>query len=861
MELLAIIQGGAEAAQQAQEAAGSHSSPIIGLVGAFLGLLVVAAAVHVAARRINIPVTVALVIAGAVLGALGERFGFLSGIASLEVNPEVVFFVLLPTLIFQSAFHLDARALRENLAPTLTLAVPGLLISTAVIGGLMFKAGPWVGVHISFAEALLLGSILSATDPVAVISLFSQLGAPKRLTVLVEGESLFNDATAIVLSRIIMTVMAAGVITSDTLILGGVRFLTVFFGGLVAGWVLAMVAGSLIGWVDRDSFFEITVTTILAYLSFYVAEHMFGLSGVMAVVAAGVIMGGWGKAKITPSVAGYLGHFWDYMAGVANALVFLLVGFTVQLGALFEHLPVLLLAAGAMLLSRGIVIYTLVPVVGKLPGSDPIDRGYQTVMYWGGLRGGIALAIALSLPETVENRELFVVLATGAVLFTLLVQGLTIERVVKHFGLDIPPLSDQMARIEGLISAKMRTLDEIPVLQAGGLFSPRIAQDMRDRANTGVETLRAELQRMREAELNPTEERRLLYLRCFGEEKTLYYRMFSNGHLGERTYRNLTHSIELQTEGIRHEGRLPEFTLHPPSGERLETVFYRVLEKFPGLGRLVERFRAGRAARDYEVAWARFRGSTRVLDDLDDLGRTEAVRDDIVEEVRAYYQYWHESARSRLDQTSELFPEFVAATQERLADRLALHAEQEAIEEKAHAGIIPHGVADVMLEEMASELRTLRASQAAKLTIDPAELLKKVPFFQGVPKEEFAAVAEVLRRRTAPMADVIVKQGDRGSSLFLVARGVVRVSRQDGGITRDVATLMAGDFFGEMALLHGGPRTATCRAVTPCALYELRRDALDGVLETCPSMREALEEADKRRRAELRDAGAKLGDG
>lgn len=852
MPLLTLVQGAAETAVE-------HTSPVIGLVGAFLGLLVVSAAVHLAARRFKIPVTVALVVAGAVLGALGSRLGFLSGIAALHVNPEVVFFVLLPTLIFQSAFHLDARALRENLAPTLTLAVPGLLISTAVIGGIMFTAAPWVGVHISLPEALLLGSILSATDPVAVISLFSQLGAPKRLTVLVEGESLFNDATAIVLSRIIIAVMAAGVITTDTVILGSVQFMTVFFGGLVAGWILALVAGSLIGWVDRDSFFEITVTTILAYLSFYLAEHVLGLSGIMAVVAAGVVMGGWGKAKITPSVAGYLENFWDYMAGIANALIFLLVGLTVELSALIENLPVLFLVAGAMLISRALVIYTLVPVVGKLPGSDPIDRGYQTVMYWGGLRGGIALAIALSLPESVENRDLFVVLATGAVLFTLIVQGLTIERVVKHFGLDIPSLSDQMARIEGLISAKMRTLKEIPVLQAGGLFSPRIAEDMRIRAETGVEKLRAELDRMRENELNTTEERRLLYLRCFGEEKTLYYQMFSKGHLGERTYRNLTHSTELQTEGIRHEGRLPEFTLHPPSGERLETVFYRMLDKFPGFGGLVERFRAGRAARDYEVAWARFRGSTRVLDDLAELKRNEAMREDIVEEVRAFYEYWHESARSRLDQTSELFPEFVAATQERLADRLALHAEQEAIEEKAHAGIIPHGVADVMLEEMALELRALRASQAAKLTIDPAELLKKVPFFKGVPKEEFASVAAHLRRRTAPTADVIVKQGDRGSSLFLVARGVVRVSRQDGGMTRDIATLMAGDFFGEMALLHGSPRSATCRAVTPCALYELRRDDIDAVLESCPAMQEALEEADRTRRAELRDSGAMLG--
>jgi CPA1 family monovalent cation:H+ antiporter len=853
MTLMTLVQ---EAAEHVEAAA--HQSPTITLVGAFVGMLVVAAAVHALSKRLKIPFTVALVVVGAALAWLGDRVDFMAPLASLEVTPEAVLFVFLPTLIFQSAFHLDARALRENLAPTLTLAVPGLLLSTAIIGGIMHMAAPWVGVHLTWAEALLLGSILSATDPVAVIALFSQLGAPKRLTVLVEGESLFNDATAIVLSRIIIGVMAVGTLTSETLIVGGVSFLVVFFGGLVVGWGLALVAGYIIGEVEGDAFFEITLTTILAYLSFYVAEHYLHLSGVMAVVAAGVVIGGWGKAKISPSIVGYLEHFWDYLAGVANALIFLLVGLTVDLGALIDTLPVLFWVILAMLVSRALVIYTLVPLLGRFPGSDPIDRRYQAVMYWGGLRGGIALAIALSLPATLDQ-ELFIHLATGAVLFTLLVQGLSIERLVKHYGLHIPPLSDRMARLEGLISAKHRTLEEVPQLLGGGLFSPRIADEMNERCNRSLDDLKGQLDELRARELDVHEERRLLYLRCFGEEKTLYYQMFSKGHLGERTYRNLTHSIELQTEAIRHEGRLPEFTLHPPSGERLETVLHRLLERVPGLGAAVEGLRAGRAARDYEVAWARFRGSRRVLDDLDELSRTESVHEGIRDEVREYYAFWHESARSRLDQTAELFPEFVAATQERLADRLALHAEQDAIEEKAHAGIIPHGVAEVMLEEMAMELRTLRASQAAKLAIDPKELLKKVPFFQGIPPDEYESVARRLRRRTAPAGDAIVRQGESGSSLFMVARGVVRVSRQDGGITRDVATLMAGDFFGEMALLHGGARTATCRAVTPCALYELRREDLDEVLATSLTMKTALEEADRRRRAELRQGGAQIG--
>lgn len=841
----------------------AESHVVVELVAGVVGLLVVAAVTHVLAKRFRFPFTVALVLVGVFLAWLADRGAtFLEPVAHLEISPEVVLFVFLPTLIFESAFNLDSRDLRENLGAVLTLAIPGLLLSTFIIGLFVHLATPLVGVEVSWPQALLLGSILSATDPVAVIALFRQLGAPKRLTVLVEGESLFNDATAIVLSKILVGIalMNMGVQTATpdltaTVLRGVFDFLLVFTGGLAVGWGLSVVVGMLLGRVEGDAFLEISLTTILAYAAFLLAEHTLGVSGVMAVVAAGMLIGGWGKAKISPSVAGYLEHFWEYLAGVANALVFLMVGLRVDLSALQASLPVLATVIVGMLVSRGLIIYGIVPVLGRLPGTDPVDRRYQTVMFWGGLRGAVALAIVLALPSDLgaEVLDLFIAVSIGAVLFTLLVQGLTIENVVRYFRLDVPPLSDRVARIEGLLSAKNRTLEQIPELQSGGLFSPRIAEQVKERCSEGLATLKDDLDRMRREELDLQEERRLLYLRCFGEEKTLYYLMFSRGHLSERTYRDLTHSIEMQTEGIRHEGRLPEFTLHPPTGERLENSLFRFLDNVPGLGSFVENLRAGRTARDYEVAWARSRGSRRVLEDLDELGRQDQARPDIVEEVRAFYEYWHESARARLDQTAEQFPEFVASTQERLADRLVLHAEREAIEEKAHAGIIPHGVAETMLEEMAEELHELRASQAAKLRVSPEELLRKVPFFQGLPEDEFARVAERLRRRTAPAGEMIVRQGAKGSSLYLVARGVVRVSRQDGGMARDLATLMAGDFFGEMALLHGGPRTATCRAVTPCALYELRREDIEAAREACPAIQEALEDADRTRRAELRE--------
>ena len=822
------------------------------MVGAIFGLLLVAAATHPAAERLGIRFPIALVLVGIVIAKLADSgIQILLPIAQLDVPASVIFFVFLPTMVFESALNMNTRDLRENLGPVLTLAIPGLLLSTLICGALIHVGAPLVHAALSWPEALLLGSILSATDTVGVSDLFKQIGAPKRLMVLVEGESLFNDATTIAISRVLLGLLLAGSagLSAEGLAFAVWNFGLVFAGGIAVGWGAAVIVGLILGWVE-NAFVEISLTTVLAYLCFILAERTLSLSGVMAALSAGLLIGGWGKAKISPAVTKQLEDQWGYLADVVNALLFLVVGLRVDPSALMAVLPLLALAVGAMLLARAASVYGLMPVVGKLLGAEPVGRRYQTVIFWGGLRGGICLAIALSLPAIPGKDTVFIPIAMGAVLFTLLVQGLTTERLVRRLRLDVPPLSDRVARLEGLMAAKQRTLEQIPELQSDGLFSPRIAAAVRARCETELDRMRAELATMRERELNPAEESALLYLRCFGEEKSLYYVMFSRGHLSERAYRDLTHSIELQTEAIRHEGRLPEYTLYPPSGERLGTVVLRLLDGIPGLARGVEGLRARRTARDYEVAWTRSRGSRRVLEGLDERSLIDASRADLTEEVRALYQFWHEGARSRLDQTAEQFPEFVASTQERLADRLVLHAAQEAIKERAHSGIIPDGVAEAMLGEMADELRDLRASQARHLRVEPEELLRKVPFFHGLPEVEFASVANRLRRRTAPAGEVIVRQESTGNSLYLVARGVVRVSRMDGGISRDLATLMAGDFFGESALLHGGLRTATCQAVSPCALYQLRREDLDAVMEVSPQMQQALEEADRKRRAE-----------
>ncbi len=825
-----------------------HVSHVAEIVGGVVALLLVAAAMLAATKRIRLPFTVVLVLVGIALAHLAQRFPEQLGLLrTLAISPDLILYVFLPTLVFESAFNLDARALRHNLGAVLLLAAPGLLLSTFIIGFFVSWVTP-----IPLPAALLLGAILSATDPVAVVGLFRQLGAPQRLKILVEGESLFNDATSIVVARILVGVVAAGTFSSTTLLDGTAEFFGLFIGGLLVGWLLALLTGYLLGKVVNDPAIEITLTTVVAYLSFLLAEEVFHVSGVMAVVAAGITLGGWGRMRVSPPVRAYLESFWEYMAFVANALIFLMVGLRVQLPDVLASLDLLGWVILAMLLSRALMIYGLVPLVGRMPGRQPVSLAYQTVMYWGGLRGAIALAIVLSLPAF-DYAHTFVALVTGAVLFTLLVQGLSIEMLMRRLGLDKMPLADRLARLESGLAGKQRALARIPELQRGGLFSSTIASRQLQRCEQQVIALQQEIARVREVEMDPEQERAQLYLRCFAEEKALYVEMFNKGHLSERAFRELVLILTMQIEAIRYHGDFHAIHLHRMGQRRLEQTLFRWLDRV-GLSRLAERLRRARVSINYEEAWGHYQGNSQALEFLHRLSQSESIPAAILDDVQASYLHWHADARRQLDQMAEQFPEFVAAMQGRLGRRMVLIAEQEVIEEEKERGILPAGMAEVAEEELNYALDALRGQEAARLAVAPEELLRKVPFFRDFPPEEFAVIARSMRSHTVGEKEEIVRQGEPGDSLFLIARGVVRVSYEKDGTSHDLATLMAGDFIGEMALLHREPRSATARAVTPATLYELGRQDLNRVIEKHPSVRTALQEADRQRREAMQSA-------
>jgi CPA1 family monovalent cation:H+ antiporter len=824
-------------------------SQVAALVGGVIVLLLIATVVLAVARRLKLPFTVVLVVVGIGLSALRAAYPhMLPALHNLEISSSLIFYVFLPTLIFEAAFNLDARQLRENLGSVLVLAGPGLMLSTMIIGLMVAMVTP-----IPFTATLLLGAILSATDPVAVVAVFRRVGAPQRLRVLVEGESLFNDATSIVLARILLGVILAGAVSDEVITKGAIDFVVVFVGGLGVGWLLGLLTGCALGNVE-DHFIEITLTTVLAYVSYLLAEQVLQVSGVMATIAAGITIGGWGRMKISYAVRDYLEHFWEYIAFVANALIFLMVGLHVDLVALWATLGLLCWVMVALLVSRAAVIYGLLPLVQRVSAAEPINRAYQAVIFWGGLRGAIALAIAMSLPPF-EHREVFIALAMGAVLFTLLVHGLSIEPLVRLLGLDSPLVADRLARLEGDFIAKQRAMERLPELLSNGLCSDTVAMRLQVQYEKKLDGIKAAIQELHRADLNDDDtQRALLSLRGLAEEHSLYVDMFNKGQLSERAFRQLLLMLQLQIDAVRGGGEFQNVQPRRAFQHRLEDVALRVSHKVASLAPLAERLHLNRLAIDYEMAGARFQSSRRVLDVLDTWARVESMPWYLVDRVRRRYQNVYEAAQHALDQMAEHYPAFIYDMQTRLARRLLLITEVEAIAQQAAHGTLPAPAAERMEAEISHELRSLKGHDVTELTLEPIALIQRMPCFQDIALKDLANIAVRMHSQVVPARQVIIRQGEQGDDMYVIAHGVVRVSREAQGMSRDLATLMAGEFFGEVALLSQEPHMATVTTVTPCRLYRLHRDDLNVAMAMQPAIRTALEE-ESRKRIAMHDAG------
>ena len=392
---------------------------ILQTIELLVGLLGLAALVALLARAVRLPDTVALVIAGLVVGGLAS----LVGAAPLEVPHELVLVVLLPGLVFEASYRLQLREVRRWISGLAVLAVPGVLVSAAIVAAVL---STFAGLRPELA--FIAGAIVSATDPAAVVATFKRLPASRPLATIVDGESLLNDGTGLVLFAIALAVLTAPTSTGDAAL--------AFLGGIVlsgaVGLLVGIVAAAIVRYVD-DPLIELTISVVLAYGSYLLADRL-GLSGVLATVMAAIILGNFGGRVLTPSGSDSIDIVWEFFAYLLTAVVFLLIGLAIPAERLLGSAGPIAWAIIGILVGRAVIVYGLLGGTSRLapiPGlAARLPMVWLHVLFWSGLRGAVAVAMALSLPEDVPQRELLQEITFGVVLFTLLVQGTTVGRLV-----------------------------------------------------------------------------------------------------------------------------------------------------------------------------------------------------------------------------------------------------------------------------------------------------------------------------------------------------------------------------------------------------------------------------------------------
>jgi len=384
-------------------------------------LLMVACLIAMLTRRLGLPYIVGLVVAGFLIALLPNS-------PDLPLSRELIFNVLLPPLVFEAALQLDWREFKAELPLTLTLAFLGVAIATAVVGAGMHWLVGW-----SWIGAALFGVLIAATDPVSVIAAFREMDCLPRVSIVVEAESLLNDGVAAV-GFVVLSAVATGASVSATSVLPS--FLWTIAGGVVIGLAISAAILLIVGRTN-DALVEITLTTIAAYGSFLIAEH-FHASGIISALTAGLLIGSGGRRFISDEGHQRVRWAWDYFAFLANSFVFILIGMNVanqplqRLGSAAAVIAILLVLFG-----RALSIYPLSLLFGR--SRWRLEPRFQHTLFWGGLRGALALALALAVPQQVPERNAIILTAFVVVAFSILIQGLTMPWLIRKLDLSRKP--------------------------------------------------------------------------------------------------------------------------------------------------------------------------------------------------------------------------------------------------------------------------------------------------------------------------------------------------------------------------------------------------------------------------------------
>lgn len=807
--------------------------PIV--LAAVAGLLVMIALLQPLAQRLQVPPSVVLATVGILIGAAAAFVFYsptvtaLDGVArvfvELPITADTFLYVFLPVLLFQTSLSLDVRRLVEDAAPVLLLAVVAVLVATFAIG---FSLAPVTGQPL--VACLLLGAIVATTDPVAVIAIFRELGAPARLTRLVEGESLLNDAAAITLFVLLLGLLVSGEKVGAATALR--HFALAGLGGAAFGYVGGLIANLLFRLVRDIPPALVTLSVALPYLVYIGGEQIFHISGVVAVVAAGIAVNIHAPTIVAPDSWRYLREIWEQVEFWAASLIFVFASILVPrlLGdiGLWDLVPlgVLILAAFA---SRLAVLFCLLPLLSLLRLSQKVANAHKLVIAWGGLRGAVTLALALSVTENPfvdpDIKRFIAATATGFTLFTLLINGTTLRALIRILKLDqISPL-DAAVR-DGVVAVALGNVRDTLLYTAE---TAQIADDIAQKAIGPYDARIKTVVHRTETEKEILDRDRLTLglVAISDRERELVEELFRERTVSLRIIENLLTDLGRLREQARAGGRVE----YNRGAKRMlgYSVRFRValnVHRFFGLdGFLVEAL-ADRFERLLVMRIVLFELKPFVVERIRPIlgARLTAIIDDMLAQRI-------EATAKSLAALELQYPDYARALEERFLVRTALRREELEYETLFSDRMIGTELLHDLKRNVAAARRASEGRPRLDLGLNTRELVAKLPLFQSLDSSEIDQIARLLRPRFAVPGERIIRRGERGESVFFISSGAVEVSTAGRPVR-----LGRGDFIGELALLTGGRRVADVTALGYCQLLVLEGEDFRALLERNPEM-------------------------
>ncbi|UOM33847.1 cation:proton antiporter [Acuticoccus sp. I52.16.1] len=819
---------------------------IILVTAVIASLFLVIGAAEPLAARLRLPYTVILAGLG-ILIALAATF-FLrteltdalnpiaTAILDFPIRSNVFLYVFLPTLLFQAMLGVNVRRMLDDWVPILVLAVVAVVVATLSVGYGLYLTGA-----LPLAACLLIGSIVSTTDPSAVVSIFRSISAPQRLARIIEGESLLNDAAAIALFGLFMGFVMMGIPNPSLLSALG-QFPVLILGGAATGLVLARLAVSVMAMFARYELALISISAALPYIAYIVAEQSIGASGVIAVVAAGLTLNLTAPGRLPPAAWANMREVWSLLAHWAGALIFILAALLIPRlleGLRVDDLALVGVVVVAAVAARAVILFGLLPLLSRLKVSPVVERPYRAAILWGGLRGAVTLALALAVTESIrvpmETKRVVGILATGFVLFTLIVQGTTLRWVIGRLGLDrLSPLDEALSKqvvavaLQSVREDVSRSTENYELTQTIVRSEAKRFAERLDRAVKAAEDHEHLLDRDR-ITLG-------LIAVAAAERDTIIARMRER-MISARLAETLLREADRLIEAARGGRSLYEHTARESLAYGRSFQMAANLQSRLGIAAPLGRMTADR----FEALLSR----RLILRDLDGFidGRIRRIHGrrvaDLLHDLVARRV---DNLETALDGLRLQYPGYAEEMERRFIRRTALR-----LEEREYTAMRDDGLIGAELHTSLMQGLTARRSAAERrpkldLLLQRAELVQQFPLFADLDEPTRRRLGQNLVTHYANTGEVIIARDTVAKSVYFIASGAVEMERA-GQTWR----LGRGEMFGQLSILEQRPLRAETRSITLSTLLVLDETRFRRLLARSPTIRETVKESAVRR--------------